>query len=318
MAMRLFGNMLADNNRQLQVRSVAPGVEQLFLSTLRNRLAGFGSTCFRVDDVLIDCSFAHVRRVLVRHLERRPPRAVYLTHHHEDHAGNCGMLQSRFGCPVYLRLPDLRYSERVMDPPLYRRLFWGPVGPYRATEMPEVIETDHRKLLVIDAGGHTRTQVAFFDETDGLLFCGDLFIAKGASEATPSEDPYETAAALRRVAALEPRLLLNGHGLILEEPAAALLTKAGRIEEAIDRVLELAAAGNSTPAIISEALRGGGRKDRVMAWLTQGDFSKENLVQVIIERRPDHRGLHGSKTGPSFSGAGAGTHPAGPVDPEVR
>jgi glyoxylase-like metal-dependent hydrolase (beta-lactamase superfamily II) len=60
------------------------------------------------------------------------------------------------------------------------------------------------------------------------LFSGDLVFTRGriALLATPDTDPLQLAASIGRVAALEPDILLPGHGSFALTDAAAHLNEA--------------------------------------------------------------------------------------------
>jgi len=95
---------------------------------------------------------------------------------------------------------------------------------------------------VVAASGHTPGHVAFLDTRDGTLIAGDAFTTYGAV-AVPSHfylrfplaamatwdkgQTVESAAALR---ALDPAVLVAGHGPAVHGPAAAMdraLARAG-------------------------------------------------------------------------------------------
>ncbi len=87
--------------------------------------------------------------------------------------------------------------------------------------MPDEIRGSERSLRALPAPGHSITHVALWEEATGTVFTGDLFIAPGASAVMTQENPYDLVESLRRVAAVEPRLMLTGHGLGRGEPLAA-------------------------------------------------------------------------------------------------
>ncbi|MCR6650003.1 MAG: MBL fold metallo-hydrolase [Cellvibrionaceae bacterium] len=52
--------------------------------------------CYRVDDVLIDMGPRNARTLVQTLVQPESLQGIYLTHYHEDHAGNAGYLQERF------------------------------------------------------------------------------------------------------------------------------------------------------------------------------------------------------------------------------
>lgn len=246
------------------------------------RTLDFEITAYLVGDVLVDTGFAHVRPLVLDALAGHRIRAICCTHHHEDHTGNCGPLGERHGCPVYLRHHELRWSEGVRRLKPYRAWFWGSPGPYDAVEMPEVIRDGHRTLRALPAPGHSVTHVVLWEEASGIVFTGDLFIAPGASAVMVQENPYDLVDSLRRVAAVGPRLMLTGHGMVVRDPAPRLLAKADRIERAAARAVELRRAGMAERDVVRTVFPDGNGRDRVLEVLTQGEFSRLNFVRAAV------------------------------------
>ena len=134
--------------------------------------------------------------------------------------------------------------------------------------------------------GHSVSHTALLDERGGTVFVGDLFISGGATAVMSHEDPYASIASLRRVAELEPTRMLTGHGISMERPAAALREKAARIEAAAGEILRLHRAGLPEREICRRVFPGGRAKDRFLELLTQGEFSRLNLVRACVRLAP--------------------------------
>jgi len=274
--------VLGRRGGRLERRELGPGLVQLRLWTRMSRSLGFVAAAYRVDEVLVDTGFAHVRPLVLGALEGATLRAICLTHHHEDHPGNAGPLAARHGCPVYLRNAAALWSEGVDRLPAYRRMYWGKPAPYDPVEMPATVETGSGTLRAMPVPGHAATHAALFDEREGRVFVGDLYVAPGVSALMRQENPYELARSLRRVAALEPAVALNGHGLVLERPARKLREKADAIEAAAGRAVEARTRGLTIPAIERLLWRTGWRKDRMFTWLTGGEFRRRNFVRAAL------------------------------------
>ncbi len=249
-------------------------------------MLGFEVSAYLVGDLLVDTGFAHVREQMLRILDGRAIRAICFTHNHEDHTGNCGPLTERHRCPAYLRNKGLRWSEGVRRLKPYRAWFWGSPGKLDVEEMPDEIQGQQRSLRALAAPGHSTTHVVLWEQATGTVFTGDLFIAPGASAVMTQENPYDLAESLRRVAAVEPRLMLTGHGLVVENPAPRLLSKAEKVEVAAARAVELHGTGMPDR---HEIFRTGHRRDRWIEFLTQGEFSRINFVRAAVLHNPDHQ-----------------------------
>ncbi len=272
---------------RLRADEVVGGIERITISSRLTRLQRFHAACYLVGDVLVDSTFVKAAPLLVDFLRGRPLAAVALTHHHEDHSGACGLLAEQFSCPVYLVEPGRQMEEGLAKMAFYRRLWWGRPAPYRPAPMPGTIKAGDFALRCLPTPGHSVTHCAFFAAAAGVLFSGDLYITGGATAVMSHENPYLLLESLRKLARLEPRLLLNGHGLLLEDPAAELLAKAEAIETVAARVLELDRKGLDVRRIAGAVFKREGRlRDRILARFTAGEFSRENFVRACLAHRP--------------------------------
>ncbi len=269
-------------DHQLRAVDLYPGATRLSLTSRRTRKNGVEVSCYLVDDLLIDTGFAHARQILLDHLSSKRPGRIVLTHHHEDHSGACALLQREWGLEVLMRHPELRWEEGVGSLPRYRRRWFGEAEEYDARQLPDRIDTATRTLRIIDCPGHSVTQVSVYDEREGDVYCGDLYISAGAAAVMRTENPFEIIRSLRRVADLDPRRLYNGHGLILERPAKRLRLKAERIERFAERALELREQGFSNGAIQRRLFRQGRLRDLFIAFTSWGDFSRRNLLRAVF------------------------------------
>ncbi len=274
--------ILQKGDLRLAARSMEEGLIQLSLSSHWTRLIGFKVTAYLYGDLLIDTGFAHVRKLICSYLAAHPIRAICCTHNHEDHSGNCGALARQHHCPVYLFNHSQRWSEGVGRLARYRRIWWGRPEDCEIEEMPATIQTQETKLRVIPVPGHSQTQVAFFAEQSGLLFVGDLYITGGLTAVMRHENPFQSIASLRRVAALKPRRMFNGHGLVMDQPAGPLREKADRLEQAAARVLRYHQQGWSEKHIMGQIFSKGVGKDWFLRWLTQGEFCRLNFVRACL------------------------------------
>ena len=81
--------------------------------------------------------------------------------------------------------------------------------------------------------------------------------------------------------------MLTGHGHTVENPANLLCSKANRIEKAAERAWELHGAGAAEREIVRRIFSKGHAKDRFMALMTGGEFSRLNFVRACIAHRND-------------------------------
>jgi glyoxylase-like metal-dependent hydrolase (beta-lactamase superfamily II) len=138
-------------------------------------------------------------------------RHVVLTHKHPDHAGSVGdVLDAATRAKGYVGAADLP----EVDAP--RRL-----QPLRDGD-------DVFGLQILATPGHTAGHVAVFDADTGVLVAGDaLTNTDGLAGSNPefTEDEAAAAASVTKLARLEPRTILVGHGDPVVDDATAALQK---------------------------------------------------------------------------------------------
>jgi len=251
---------------------------------------GFEVSAYLVGNILMDTGFSYMREPLLAALADREINLVCCSHSHEDHTGNCAAIAAAHDCPVYLHQAGALWEEGVRTLAPYRRIWWGRVDPFDALEIPEVVESGGRSFQVIPTPGHALTHVALYEATTGDLFTGDLVISPGAVAVLTWGDPWQEVESLRRVAALRPRRMLTGHGLIAEDPVPLLELKAERIEEAARKSVELMSEGVEPREVVTRIFPKGAFKDRFFEWLTSREFSRLNFVLASVRHAPGQTG----------------------------
>ncbi|HUF26826.1 MAG TPA: MBL fold metallo-hydrolase [Gemmatimonadaceae bacterium] len=242
------------------------------LSSARSRVAGYGVSAWFADGVLIDTGFPGVAADVGRALDELRPRAVVLTHWHEDHAGNAELVAAR-GIPLAAAAATVATLRDLPETGVYRRVVWGRHEPLRtptvAAELPG--------LELIPTPGHSADHHVVWDAARERVFAGDLFLGVKVRALHRSEDPRAQARSLRQVAALRPRLLLDAHRGPMAVPIPALLAKADWIEATIGQIEVLISAGWDDAAIARRVL---GRADAVTV-VSFGDLSRVNFVRAV-------------------------------------
>jgi glyoxylase-like metal-dependent hydrolase (beta-lactamase superfamily II) len=167
-----------------------------------------------------------------------PITRIALTHAHGDHIGALDRLHAKLPeAEVIISTRDARLlaKDKSLDPDEPQIKLRG--GYPGAETRPTRTVTDGDmvgSLRVIANPGHTPGHMAFLDERDRTLFCGDTFSTLGGTATSARMNPrfppvymgtwnrpmvLESARALR---ALEPARLAPGHGRVVEDPGAAM------------------------------------------------------------------------------------------------
>ena len=219
------------------MRQLADGVSQLrgFPPNVMN--------VYLVGDVLVDAATRHARRRIFRELGDRSLSAHVVTHVHPDHQGVSKAVCERYGAPLWVgerdvpAMEDGKIAERQPDHPMNRlseRLFAGPPHPVARPlrEGDEVAD-----FGVLDTPGHSIGHISLWRERDRTLILGDVLFGIHPLTGVPglhlppdnfTPDPAENRRSVRKLAALEPALVLFGHGPPLRDAAARVRAFADR------------------------------------------------------------------------------------------
>jgi glyoxylase-like metal-dependent hydrolase (beta-lactamase superfamily II) len=134
-------------------------------------------------------------------------------------------LPARGGTNEFPRLVRAFASGATRDSPVQALFRWRPVQVAR--ELREGDEVGPG-FTVLDVSGHSPGQIALWRERDRTLICADVFLNLEFYTAVPglhepprlfNWDPARNRECARRLAALEPQLVLFGHGKPLRDAA---------------------------------------------------------------------------------------------------
>ena len=236
---------------------------------------------YLVDGLLVDSGPPNLGRDVRRLVGELAVRQCVTTHHHEDHSGNHGLLAAE------LRITPLAHASavpRLAEPEthfqLYRRVAWGRRPAALTAPLGDVLETARFRFRVVHTPGHAADHVALFEPERGWLFSGDLYLAARLRYLRADEDVHAMIDSLRRVVALEPRLLFCQHRGRVEHGAARLRQKLDFLIELGGRIQDLHDRGWSEAAIT----RGLPGSDLFWRLWTGGDFSKRNFVRAFLRQ----------------------------------
>lgn len=197
--------------------------------------------------VLIDTglksSYAKIKNMIAEVMEPGAvPQAIIMTHGHFDHRGALQQLADEWQVPVYCHHMELPYlTGKASYPPpdatvgggvMASMAFVYPSGPIDVQEHLQELPEDGKVPSLPDwrwihTPGHTPGHISLFREKDGVLVAGDAVVTtkqesifsvmtqKRVMSGPPKYFTPDWGAAARSVkelAALEPNVIVTGHG----------------------------------------------------------------------------------------------------------
>ncbi len=212
------------------MKHLAPGVWRL------KELPAPSINVYLAEDVLIDAGRRWDRRRIFAELEGREISLLALTHAHPDHQGVAKDICEARGIALACHADDVEAMEgqRTMQEAapgnpvnrVIKQIWQGP--PYQVDRV--LAEGDEvAGFRMLHAPGHSRGEVIFFRDADRVAICGDVIRNMSYATALPgikeppeifTYDPAENRRSIRKLADLNPSLILPGHGPAVTDMAA--------------------------------------------------------------------------------------------------
>jgi len=210
------------------LRQFAPGVWRLdeFPRPMIN--------VYLAEDVLIDAGRTWNAGRIRKQTAGLDLSLLALTHVHPDHQGSAKTVCEERGIPLACHEDDVDAMEgrrpvSATSHPMAK--FFGRLwaGPPRKVDRVLHEGDEVAGFRVVHAPGHARGEVIFFRESDRVAICGDVIrnisyltlrarLDEPPADLTP--DPAENRRSIRKLAGLNPSLILPGHGPAVTDIAA--------------------------------------------------------------------------------------------------
>jgi glyoxylase-like metal-dependent hydrolase (beta-lactamase superfamily II) len=168
---------------------------------------------------------------------------VLVTHGHADHAAGAASIAAAH--------PEARFRKRPwpgQDEPY--GVAWHTIAD------GEIVEIGRERLVTLHTPGHSPDHLAFWHEPSGTIFTGDL-VVQGSSvmiHTSRGGNLAEYMAALERMLALSPRVLLPAHGPRVDDPDALLTGYLEHRRMRERQVIRALRAGHASVEAIAESI----------------------------------------------------------------
>lgn len=185
----------------------------------------------------------HLEAIATHTTARRSPLTdVLVTHAHADHAAGAPALARRFASPRFVKYRWPEHDEAGID--------WCHVDD---TAQLRVGGTE---LVALHTPGHAPDHLVLWHEESRTAFTGDLVHALTSVAIIQSRggDLVQYLASLERLLALEPRLLLPGHGPAIDDPTTVLQSTLAHRHRRETQVLSALRDGRTTVHEITDSI----------------------------------------------------------------
>lgn len=202
------------------------------------------------DAALVDAGVGESRHLAAinHHLDERGARLarVCVTHAHADHASGAPALAAAHSGASFHKYPSPREDVNFS-------VSWSPLSD------GDSLPAGGESLLVLHTAGHSSDHVVFWHEGSRTAFTGDLVIPGGSVmiDGSRGGDLGSYMAALERLLALRPRVLLPAHGPEVHDPSAVLTEHLEHRRMRERQVIVSLAAGHDTVQTIMESIYDG-------------------------------------------------------------
>lgn len=234
---------------------------------------------YQIDGLLIDTGPHSGLSQLKPFFNEVDVNQIALTHMHEDHSGNANWWWKNKQVPIYVSEKSMESAKKSGKYPYYRKMYWGPRKAFEAKSMPNVLETNKYKFQVIETPGHSDDSVSFYEETNGWLFLGDLYITEKPKLFLREESIPKTIESLKKLSTLDVQYLFCAHNGKFDKGNERIQRKIDYLLELQHNILELHKQGLTKRQIVKKIFP----KSSPIIFLSGNEFSSMRAVESIIE-----------------------------------
>jgi glyoxylase-like metal-dependent hydrolase (beta-lactamase superfamily II) len=235
--------------------------------------------CYLADGILIDSGTRHLRNELMECLAADKPEKILITHHHEDHSANAGPISRAFKIPVYghpLTAEKLKTRFKIKP---YQHLVWGKSDPVNVDPYDDVIHGRTMRFRPCHTPGHSKDHTVYLEETEGILFSGDLYLGERIKFFRADECFEDQIHSLRKVLSLDFVHILCAHRPTMDKGKEVLSHKLDFLLDFYGKVKELRGKGWKTAAIVKRLDR---KDDRAVKIITLNNACFAHMVRSAV------------------------------------
>ncbi|AOV07561.1 MBL fold metallo-hydrolase [Sporosarcina ureilytica] len=235
---------------------------------------------FAVDGVLIDTGSQSLRNEFNHFFKTCDFDQVVLTHFHEDHTGNAALIQQQYEVPIYIHQMSTHLTKQPQRIPVYRKEIWGDVEPFTSQPLSKTFQSRKDTWEVIETPGHSKDHVAFYNQSKGILFTGDLFITPKVKLVLVDENILSTLDSLKKILAYDFEQMYCCHAGLVKNPKAMIHLKIDYLEEMEGKALALSKKGKDVYEITAELFP----RNYPLIAASNSEWSAVHMVRAFLNR----------------------------------
>jgi len=216
----------------------------------------FPVNCYIVEEqasiTLIDTGIPSSFKGIVKVINEigKPLKHILITHAHGDHVGSLVELNKAFpDIPISISRRDSRLlkGDVELEPHEQQTPIKGGIPKNIHLQPNQLLQEGDQigSLEVIATPGHTPGSISFFDTRDHSIIVGDAIQTRGGIAVSGQLRPFfpfpaiatwskeKALESVKKIVALEPKLLAVGHGEMIVEPKEAILRAIKEAEQKI-------------------------------------------------------------------------------------
>lgn len=233
---------------------------------------------YLVDGLLIDTGAKILENELISFYEAASFEQVVLTHGHEDHVGTAAWIERNRNVPILIHENGIVPCSQPANYRKYRQDTWGIREPFTAQRLGDSVETGSYWWNVIYTPGHADDHVALYNEANGLLFSGDLYLIPKTKLIMHDESIPQIIASIRTLLAYDFQAMFCSHAGYLANGRLMLTAKLDYLENLSGDILHLYRLG-LTPEEIDAKLF---PNRYPIVEVSEREFDSRHIVQSVI------------------------------------